>query len=401
MHKNICDVKDIKCWGAHIGIKTNRRDLAMIYSENEATGAAVFTQNLIKAAPVQISEDHIKCGKIQAIVVVSGNANACTGEQGLEGAKAMVNATADMLNIEKDLVFIACTGIIGQTFPTAKVVKGIRNNIMKLSDRPVAGTFAANAILTTDTFAKEGFLNFQIDDKEINMGGIAKGSGMIHPDMATMLGFIACDIAIKQELLDKALKEAVNNTFNMITVDGDTSTNDTVAIMCNGRAGNTLITEEDRNYLKFRNKLEEMCMFLAKLIVSDGEGATKIIEYKVRGAKTNQDARQILRTISNSNLVKTAIFGQDPNWGRIIAAAGRSGVNFDVNKMDLFIGKNRDVQILKDSQPLDFSTTALKKNMRMTDICITLDLKQGKGNAIGWGSDLSYDYVRINAEYTT
>lgn len=401
MQQNICDVRGIKCWGTHIGIKTNRRDLAIIYSDNEATGAAVFTQNIIKAAPVQISQEHIKCGKMQAIVVVSGNANACTGEQGLEGAKAMVNVTAEMLGIEKDLVFIACTGIIGKAFPTDKVVDGIRKNIGKLTDRPVAGTFAANAILTTDTFAKEGFLNFQIGEIDINMGGIAKGSGMIHPDMATMLSFIACDIAIKQELLDKALKEVVNKTFNMITVDGDTSTNDTVAIMCNGSAENPLITEEDANYTKFKNKLEEMCMFLAKLIVSDGEGATKIIEYKVRGAKSNADAIQILRTISNSNLVKTAIFGQDPNWGRIIAAAGRAGVKFDVSKINLYIGQNRDIQILADSQPVEFSISALKKKMCMTDICITLDLNQGKGKALGWGSDFSYDYVRINAEYTT
>ncbi len=401
MQQNICDVKGIKCWGAHIGIKSNRRDLAIVYSEIPAAGAAVFTKNIIKAEVIKVAQENIKCQKIQAFVIVSGNANACTGKQGYMGAKAMVNAAADELNIEKELVFIAATGIIGRTFPTEKVVKGIRENAIKLTDRRIAGTFAANAILTTDTFAKEGFLDFTIDNHEINMGGIAKGSGMIHPDMGTMLGLIACDAAISQPMLQKALNEVVDKTFNMITVDGDTSTNDTVAIMCNGMAGNEEIREEGTAYSKFKNKLEEMCMYLATLIVSDGEGATKIIEYKVRGCKTDADARQILRTVADSNLVKTAMFGQDPNWGRIIAAAGRSGVDFDIEKVNLFIGKNRNIQILADSQPVDYSKTALKKEMRATDLTVTLDFKQGKGKAIGWGSDLSYDYVRINAEYTT
>ncbi|MDX1641459.1 MAG: bifunctional ornithine acetyltransferase/N-acetylglutamate synthase, partial [Balneolaceae bacterium] len=239
--------------------------------------------------------------------------------------------------------------------------------------------------------------------KEINMAGIAKGSGMIHPDMGTMLGFIVCDIAISPKLLDEALRTAVDKSFNMITVDGDTSTNDMVSIMCNGEAGNEEITEKDANYDLFLANLEQLCTHLAKLIISDGEGSTKLIEYHTEGAKTEKEARQVVRTVSNSNLVKTAIFGSDPNWGRIIAAAGRSGVDFNPEKVDLYIGAdiNKMEQVVKAGQPIDGVRKKLKKVMGESTIIINIDLNQGDEKAVGWGSDFSYEYVRINAEYTT
>lgn len=401
MIQNITDVRGFKAWGAHMGIKSKRRDIALIWSEKPASAASVFTQNLVCAEPIKLSREHIKSGKIQAIIINSGNANACTGKKGWEGAVAMAETTAKELGIPTETVLVASTGLIGEPFPTEKVLKGIQECVRKMSDRQVAGSLAANAILTTDTFAKEGFDSFELGGKTINMGGIAKGSGMIHPNMATMLGFIVCDIAITPKLLDKALETAVNKTFNMITVDGDTSTNDMVSILCNGMAENPEITEENEDYRTFVNHLTKLCKHLAMLIVSDGEGSTKLVEYRVEGAKTEEGARQIVRTISDSNLVKTAIFGTDPNWGRIFAAAGRAGVSFDPDKVDLYFGAGRSVQILDKGQPTDHSREEVKKEMKTSTIAITLVLNEGDAVAVGWGSDLSYEYVRINAEYTT
>lgn len=401
MLNNLSDVRGIKSWGAHMGIKSKRRDLALIYSESPATAASVFTQNVVCAEPIKLSREHIKDGKAQAFIINSGNANACTGKQGWEGAVAMAEKTAELLDIEKEYVQVASTGLIGEPFPTEKVLGGIEECVKKLDDRNIAGTLAANAILTTDTYAKEGFTSFEVGGKEINMAGIAKGSGMIHPNMGTMLGFIVCDANISAELLDKALREATQNSFNMITVDGDTSTNDMVSIMCNGEAGNEDITEEGRAYDTFKENLEKLCIHLAKLIVSDGEGSTKLVEYKVENAPTQREARQMIRTVSDSNLVKTAIFGTDPNWGRILAAAGRSGVDFDPDKVDLFFGPNRKKQILEAGQPTDLSRGELKKELQTSTVTVTIDLNQGDESATGWGSDLSYEYIRINAEYTT
>ena len=401
MINNIADVKGFKCWGAHIGIKSKRRDLAIIFSTIPANAAAVFTKNVVVAESLKISREHIKDGKLQAIVVNSGNANACTGEQGYLGALKMAEVSAESLGVKIEDVLIGSTGVIGEPFPTEKVIHGIRENAKKLSNTKVAGSLTANAILTTDTFAKEGFTSFRLGKSNINMAGIAKGSGMIHPNMATMFTFIVSDIAISSRLLQIALKEVVDKTFNMITVDGDTSTNDMVVVMCNGKARNREINEKNQDYVKFKLHLEKLCTHLAKLIVTDGEGATKFIEYQVINANTYDDARQIARTISNSNLVKTAIFGCDPNWGRLVAAAGRAGVNFDPNKINLFIGTHKDIQILKNGQPTDFDKSSLKNKMKSSSIKIILDLNLGDYKAIAWGSDFSYEYVRINAEYTT
>jgi len=403
MLNNITHVRGFTCWGAHMGIKSKRRDIALIYSEVPASAAAVFTRNVVCAEPIKLSREHIKDGLAQAFVINSGNANACTGEEGWKGAVAMAETTAEELKIEKEKVIVASTGLIGEPFPTEKVLKGIKECVNKLSSREMAGSLTANAILTTDTFAKEGFTSFTVDGIQINMGGIAKGSGMIHPNMGTMLAFILCDIAIKPKLLDEALRKAVDKSFNMITVDGDTSTNDMVAVMCNGKAGNKEITKKDANYDLFLSHLEKLCTHLAKLIISDGEGSTKLVEYRTKGAKTEEDARQIVRTVSNSNLVKTAIFGSDPNWGRIIAAAGRSGVNFDPDNVDLWIGTelNKMIPVLKKGQPVADVREKLKKTMTSSTIIILIDINQGENEAVGWGSDFSYEYVRINAEYTT
>ncbi len=395
------NVQGFKSWGAHIGIKSKRRDLAVIFSETEANAAAVFTNNLVAAEPVKLSRKNIQNGKARAFIVNAGNANACTGEQGRKGAEAMMNVAAKELEIEPNEVLVASTGIIGEPFPTQKVVEGIKNTIPNLTKRDLAGSLVANAILTTDTFPKEGFLSFKVDGKQIGLGGVAKGSGMIHPNMGTMLAFIISDIAISSEMLEKALKECVDDTFNMINVDGDTSTNDMVGIICNGVAGNREIVEEDDDYEVFKSNLKQICLHFAKLIVSDGEGATKNIEYEVVGAPSDDDAKKVARTISDSKLVQTAMFGEDPNWGRIIAAAGRSGVDLNPDNIDLFFGFTNRINILKNSQPVEYNRKSLKKHMKNTHIKVLVDLNQGDGKALAWGTDISYEYVRINAEYSS
>lgn len=395
------DVPGFRCWGAHIGIKSKRRDLAMIVADEPATAAAVFTQNVVVAEPIKLCRRHIKDGKAQAFVINSGNANACTGKDGAKGAEAMAEAAAEALGVDKKLVLVASTGLIGEPFPTQKVVKGIHENAMKLSRRKVASTLCANAILTTDTFAKEAGIEFEIEGTTAHMSGIAKGSGMIHPNMATMLGFIVCDVKITKNLLHEALVESVNRTFNMITVDGDTSTNDMVGIMCSGKADHPMIRKKGRHYQKFRRALDQICEQLARLIVSDGEGATKFVEYVVEGARDDESARRIARTIADSTLVKTAIFGRDPNWGRIMGAAGRAGVDFDPEKVDLSISAGETVPILKDGQPVKVRRSTLAKRMKESYLQVNLGLNEGSGRAVSWGTDLSYEYVRINAEYTT
>ncbi len=403
MIKNITNVRGITCWGAHTGIKSMRRDLAIIFSKVPASAAAVFTQNQVAAAPVNLSRKHIANGSAQAIVINAGNANAATGKQGAEGAEAMAQTLADELKIDKELVLVASTGIIGVKFPTTEIVNGIKENAKNLTSRSNAGSFVANAILTTDTFAKEGFVEFEVDGREINMGGIAKGSGMIHPNMATMLAFIVTDIAIEPKFLKTIVKETVDKSFNMITVDGDTSTNDMVIVLANGLAENEMIkTKKDKGYVIFKNHLEEMMIHLAQLIVSDGEGASKFIEYEIVNATTEEYARIMIRKISDSALVKTAMFGRDPNWGRIISAAGNAGLPFDYEKIDLYIGSDKKlVKVLEQGTPLEFDANFIKKLLRESHLKIVLDLHSGKAKAKGWGTDLTTDYVLFNSVYTT
>ncbi len=401
--KNLTNVKGITCWGAHTGIKSMRRDLAIICSKVPASAAGVFTQNQVLAEPVKLTKKHIADGKAQALVVNAGNANAATGAQGMEGAEAMARALADELDISKELVMVASTGLIGEPFPTKDIVNGIRENVKKLTNKSIAGSFAANAILTTDTFAKEGFVEFVADDREINMGGIAKGSGMIHPNMATMLAFIFTDIAIEPELLQETVKEAVDKSFNMITVDGDTSTNDMVLVMANGMAENDILkTRNDSDYQVFKENIEKMMLHLAQQVVSDGEGASKFIEYEIVNAPGEDYARKMIREISDSTLVKTAMFGRDPNWGRIISAAGNAGLPYDYEKSDLFLGsEGKLVHVLKAGVPVEYDRNFMKKLLRESHLKVKLDLHSGKASAKGWGTDLTTDYVLFNSVYTT
>ncbi|MGE0931904.1 bifunctional glutamate N-acetyltransferase/amino-acid acetyltransferase ArgJ [Peijinzhouia sedimentorum] len=403
MIKNITNVKGIKCWGAHSGVKSLRRDLALIYSVVPANAAAVFTRNKVVAEPIKISRENIKGGIVQAIVINAGNANACTGRDGYAGAEAMMKATAKHLDIDEKHVLVASTGIIGKPFPTEDIVAGIEKIAPKLSNQSSAGSFAANAILTTDTYPKEGFLEFELHGREVNMGGIAKGSGMIHPNMGTMLAFIVTDAAIESALLQRTLKYCVDRTFNMITVDGDTSTNDMVAVMANGKAENDMLTsEEDEGYTDFRSNLLEMMEHLSKLIISDGEGSSKFVEYKIVNASNEELGRKLARSISSSNLVKTAMFGRDPNWGRIICAAGNADVPFDYEKVDLFLG-NEDtmIQVLEKGVPLDYDVNYMKKLLRESHISVKMDLQDGDAEATAWGTDLTTDYVLFNSVYST
>jgi len=403
MIKNLTNVRGIKCWGAHTGIKSLRRDLALIYSHVPASAAGVFTQNKVVAAPVTLTKKHIKNGKAQAIVINAGNANAATGEQGRLGAEAMTEAMAEEMKIDKEMVLVSSTGLIGEPFPTEEIVKGIRENASKMSKKSSAGSFTANAILTTDTFAKEGFTEFDVDGYEINMAGIAKGSGMIHPNMATMLSFIVTDVAITPALLQTTVKEAVDKSFNMITVDGDTSTNDMVLVLANGKAQNDeLKTKKDKGYKEFKKNLDEMMIHLAKQIVSDGEGASKFIEYEIVNASSVDEARTLLREIFDSTLVKAAMFGRDPNWGRIIAAAGNAGIPFDYTKVDLYLGSDKkNLMVLQKGVPQEFDRNAMKKMLREAHLHIKMDLHKGKSAAKGWGTDLTTDYVLFNSVYTT
>ncbi|WP_339866642.1 bifunctional glutamate N-acetyltransferase/amino-acid acetyltransferase ArgJ [uncultured Algoriphagus sp.] len=403
MIKNITNVRGIKCWGAHTGVKSMKRDLAIIYSEVPAAAAGTLTQNKVRAEPIKITEKNLENNRAQVIICNAGNANACTGDQGREGAEAMVRTTAEALGIPEDDVIVASTGIIGVEFPTEDVVEGLKVNIPKLSGEIKAGSFVANAILTTDTFAKEGFIEFEYEGVKINMGGVAKGSGMIHPNMATMLAFVVTDFNIDEKLLQEAVSYCVDRSFNMITVDGDTSTNDMVAVMANGLAGNRKVnSKEDPGFAVFQEKLLEILTHLAKLIVSDGEGASKFIEYRVTNARTEAIARTIIRAISDSTLVKTAMFGRDPNWGRIIAAAGNAGVSFNYKKVNLFIGdQNHLVQVLDKGNPVNFEKSYMKKLLRESHIRVKLELNTGDEEGIGWGSDLTTDYVMFNSVYTT
>jgi glutamate N-acetyltransferase/amino-acid N-acetyltransferase len=402
LNESICDVRGMQCWGAHVGIKSKRRDLALIYSEVPCDISAVFTRNLVVAEPVKISREHARDGRAQAVVINAGNANACTGEQGRQAAEAMVTTTAEVLGIPRELVLVASTGVIGQRFPTEVVVEGIRRNVAKLSNIRTAASFVANAILTTDTFPKEAAQRLEVGGKEVLLAGVAKGSGMIHPDMGTMLAFLCCDIAIEQQLLDRTFREAVDDSFNMITVDGDTSTNDMALVMCNGLAGNHLISSPDQpGYAEFREALFGVCTDLAKLIVSDGEGATKFIEYRVINAPSAEVARRIVRVVSNSTLVKTAFYGRDPNWGRILAAAGRAGVEFDPERVDLSIGAEQMYQVARKGRPTGQDLRIVRKELSEAHLRLVLNLNQGQAEATGWGSDLSEDYVHFNSQYTS
>jgi len=389
--------KGIKAAGVECGIRFNKKDLALIYSEKVADARGTFTTNKFKAAPLVVTEKNLSLsgGKLQAVLINSGIANACTGEKGLKDAWEMADYVSQGLNIKKEHVAVTSTGKIGEFLPLDKIKAGVAKVISFLDY--AGGAEAAEAILTTDTKKKEIAVCFKLGKQKVGIGGMAKGSGMIHPNMATMLGFITSDISIKGELLQEALKQVVGKSFNMISVDGDMSTNDMVLLMANGLAGNKLIDKKDVDYYRFLSALQHVAEYLAKCIAKDGEGATKMIEVEVQNAVSFGEAKKVAKAVINSPLVKTAVFGKDPNWGRILAAVGYSGAEIDPNKVDLYLKE----KIVENGQPLTFSRQKLHEYLESSDeIKIIIDLKMGEVNATAWGCDLTYDYVKINTKYS-
>ena len=390
--------------GVCCGIKSQASDLALIFSENDCVASGLFTSNIVKAAPVLVSQKHLSGGSARAIIANSGNANACTGADGMSDAMEVVKAVARVLKIEEEQVLIASTGVIGVRLPVDKVMAGIPEAARLLSRQ--GEKEASMAILTTDSFAKKYAVEIDIDGVPVRIGGMAKGSGMIHPNLATMLAFITTDVNISKTALDLALQLACRDSFNMITVDGDTSTNDSVFVMASGAAGNEKIDLKNPDlgnpgaglgpFDAFVQGLTLVARELSHMIVRDGEGATKFVEIRVKSAPSESDARKIARTVATSNLVKTAIFGADANWGRILAAAGRSGVTFDPDKVDIYLGA---IKVAQGGCGFPFSDGEAREVLEKKDITITIDLNSGCAGAAAWTCDLSYDYVRINASY--
>jgi len=387
-----------KAAGVKAGLKkSGKLDLAILYSIKPANVAAVFTTNAMAAAPVIVSRQAIQDGRASAIIVNSGCANACTGAQGLQDAQAMARMTAQLLDLEDQGVIVSSTGIIGVNLEMDKITEAIKQAVAQLDVKGYEN--ATQAIMTTDTFPKSCAYEFELGGVPVRIAGIAKGSGMIHPNMATMLCFITTDAAIAAPILQQALTEAVNVSFNMISVDGDSSTNDMTSVLANGLAGNTLIESNDcKDYKVLVAALTEVCIYLAKQVVHDGEGATKFLEITVQGALNDVDAKKAVMAIAKSPLVKTAFFGEDANWGRILCAVGYSEAVLDPENIELSIG---DVTIVKQGMGIPFDKKALKTIMSEQDITVTVDLCLGEGKATMWTCDFSYEYVKINGEYHT
>lgn len=397
---DVTSPKGFKASGIHAGIKKAKKDMTLIVSDVMAEGAAVFTTNKACAAPVIVSKACVNQGKIKAIVVNSGNANACTGDKGLEDAWTMAETTAKALGVEKENVIVSSTGIIGVPMPMELVVPGIEQAAAELSYD--GGLAAAEAIMTTDLCMKKIAVEVEIDGKTVTLGGIAKGSGMIHPNMATMLSFITSDVKIEGDFLQESLKQITQKTYNMITVDGDTSTNDMVAVLANGAAGNKAIDDKHPEKDKFLEAFYFINEYLAKAIVRDGEGATKFLEAEILNAPTEEDAQLAVKSILGSSLVKTAFFGEDGNWGRILCSIGYSGADYDMDKIEIFLSSAAgEIQIVKAGQGVGASEEKMLEILKCTDIKITADFHKGTASAKGWGCDLSYDYVKINGAYRT
>ena len=393
-------VRGFKATGLHCGIKYKKiKDLALVVSEVPATAAAVFTKNRVVSPGVTWSRLALAdSGRCRAVIVNSGNANAVTGAKGLKDCDAITKKISDELGIPQNEVFIASTGIIGVSLPLEKILKATPNLISKLGKKAKDWVEASEAIMTTDLVSKSDKINYKFKNQRIEIGGISKGSGMIHPNMATMLGFIFTDAVIDAKTLKMALKEAIDRSFNRITVDGDNSTNDCVVILANGKAKNPTIKPNTPGYREFLNSLTKLSKNLASKIVLDGEGATKFVTVRVQGGKTRKQAYLIANSVATSSLVKTALFGEDPNWGRIFCAVGNSGAPFTPDKVDILLNKNL---LLKNGNPTNLPQKVLEKSMRQHEINITIDLKCGKEWEEVFTCDFSYDYVKINAEYTT
>ena len=396
----VCAAKGFTANGIHCGIRKNKtkRDLAIIFSEVRANAAAVYTQNLVKGAPLTVTKNHISDGKAQAMICNSGNANTCNAN-GIEIAEQMSELLAKELNIASNDVIVASTGVIGQPLDITPIANGIPSLVAGLGDN---SRFACEGIMTTDVKPKEISFEFDINSVKCHIGGIAKGSGMIHPNMATMLVFVTTDCNISSEMLSKALKKDVKTSFNMVSVDGDTSTNDMVSIMANGLAGNVEITTEGEEYEAFCEALGAVTTYLCRMIAGDGEGATKLLECIVTGAKDDENARIVAKSVICSSLFKAAMFGADANWGRVLCAIGYSGADVDINAVDVtFRSQKGQVTVCVNGAGIEFSEELAKEILLEEEIQVLIELNSANGKATAWGCDLTYDYVKINGDYRT
>ena len=397
----VCAAKGFTANGIHCGIRKNRtkRDLALIYSEKKAAAAAVYTTNLVKGAPLIVTKEHLSDGTAQAIICNSGNANTCNAN-GIQIAQEMSQLLGQALAISPEDVVVASTGVIGQPMEIAPIAAGIPSLIAGLTES--GSDRAAEGIMTTDTVKKEVAVEFTLGEKTCRIGGIAKGSGMIHPNMATMLVFITTDVAISPRLLQKALSSDIAETFNMVSVDGDTSTNDMVTVLANGMAGNPEITQEGEDFNLFMKALNTVTVHLCRCIAGDGEGATKLLECHVTGAATLEIARTVAKSVICSSLLKAAMFGADANWGRVLCAIGYSGAQVDVDKIDVaFQSKAGTIAVCQNGAGLDFSEELAKTILLEKEITILVELNSGDAASTAWGCDLTYDYVKINGDYRT
>ncbi len=396
----VCAAKGFIAGGIHCGIRKNKskRDLALIYSEKKANAAAVYTTNLVKGAPLVVTKMNLMDGMAQAVICNSGNANTCNAN-GIEIAQKMAQLTGDVMGISSDDVVVASTGVIGQPLD----IEPISNNMQQLkASLGNNSKEAAEGIMTTDTVLKEIAVSFDINGVECKIGGIAKGSGMIHPNMATMLVFITTDAAISSPMLQKALSTDIQNTFNMVSVDGDTSTNDMVCVLANGLAGNEEITEDGEAFNTFMEALNTVTVHLCRMIAGDGEGATKLLECKVSGAADEDTAKTVAKSVICSSLTKAAMFGADANWGRVLCAIGYSGADVDVTKVDVsFVSPKGEISVCKNGAGIDFSEEIAKEILLEKEITIDIKLNSGDAEATAWGCDLTYDYVKINGDYRT
>ncbi|MGL5615199.1 MAG: bifunctional ornithine acetyltransferase/N-acetylglutamate synthase [Sarcina sp.] len=398
----ITEPKGFLASGIHCGLKKRKEklDLALIYSEKISTAAAVYTKNLVKGNPILVTKEHLIDNKAQAIIINSGNANTCTGVDGLNKSYRMAELIGESLNIDKKDVLVASTGVIGVPLN----LEVIENSIDKLkANLSIKGNiYAREAIMTTDTIKKEVAVSCKINNTIVKIGAMAKGSGMINPNMATMLAFVTTDANIEEILLKEALNYAVNKSFNRISVDGDESTNDSVMILANGLAENEIINEKNEDYHEFVDSLTYVLVELSKMIARDGEGATKLLECIVNNAKTEDDAVILAKTVIKSNLLKAAMFGNDANWGRILCALGYSRVNFDINKIILAIESSKGyLELFKEGSPLNFEEEKANSILDSTEVSILINLNEGNEKGFAFGCDLSYEYVRINGDYRT
>ena len=399
---SVTSAKGFKTTSCAAGIKyKERQDMALIYSEVPCQAAGTFTKNIVKAAPVKWDKKVVdESAYVQAVVINAGIANACTGEEGMKACEDTAKAAGEILGIEPFAVCVASTGVIGMQLPLDRIANGVKMMAPELSESGEAGLAAAKAIMTTDTIPKHIAVTVQIGGKDVTVGGMCKGSGMIHPNMCTMLGFITTDAAISKELLQEALSEDIKDTYNMVSVDGDTSTNDTVLLLANGMAGNPVIDKHGEDFDAFKAALHEVNQYLCRKIAGDGEGATALFEVKMIGAATKEQAVTLAKSVVTSSLTKAAIFGHDANWGRILCAMGYSGAEFDPEKVDLYFeSTNGKILIIKDGVAVDYSEEEATKILSAKEVTAIADVKMGDCEATAWGCDLTYDYVKINADY--